>query len=245
MSTTFYLKDTAQSGVTFYTLQQGGAAPATATTGTGWTVSTGVGDHSAMEAGIKRAASTFGSISGTLPLAPNNSIGNGFRSDVMTGIIEAGTWNLTIPIIAVTSGGDQDIRMGISLLKGSAANGSDAVYFTAGDTPTITNLTTADAQLVTFSPVVSQVAFVAEYLFLTIQLERIGAGGAVDSDVLLRVGADSIVSAPTFSEGVLAGPFCVVASQYHIPGSASAQSHVPGSIANQSHVPGSVSAQSC
>ena len=44
-------------------------------------------------------------------------------------------------------------------------------------------------------------------------------------------------------EVVIAGPFFVVASQAHAPGSIGAQSHTPGSVAKQSYVPGSISAQ--
>jgi hypothetical protein len=44
---------------------------------------------------------------------------------------------------------------------------------------------------------------------------------------------------------VVSGPFCVVGSQYHAPGTVGAQHHSPGTGADQYHVPGSVSAQTC
>ncbi len=44
---------------------------------------------------------------------------------------------------------------------------------------------------------------------------------------------------------IVTGPFCVVASQFHAPGSISSQSHAPGSVLGQHHSPGSVSGQTC
>lgn len=63
----------------------------------------------------------------------------------------------------------------------------------------------------------------------------LGSWGSVGLVVTLGYGIASVIGPP----------FCVVASQAHVPGSVCAQSHVPGSATEQSHVPGSTSAQSC
>jgi hypothetical protein len=200
----FYLKDAVAAGSNFLSLQQDGSPPADATTSTGWTVgTTASGNYSQMAAGVERAAATFAAT----PWAsaqPDNTLGDCWRSEnSLEGVFAAANWLLRVPLIAVTSGGDQDVLIRYRMWKSINADGSNSVNifeFTGGaPTGTITNLTTGAAQVAQSSPSMSSVVFQGEYLFLQMALETAGAGGAADRDVLIRVGSDASLLASEFS----------------------------------------------
>jgi hypothetical protein len=199
----FYLKDAAASGSNFLSLQEGGTPPADATTSTGWTVGTAANNFSSlMEAGVERAEVTF--TSGFLPngiALPSNALGDCFRSESpLLGLASAGNWSVIVPVIAVTSGGDQDLSLGTVIWKGTAADGSNAVKISGqGSVIGVNDLTTADPQ--TFNGTgftINAAVFSNEYLFVQIAIGSRGGGGAADRDVFLRVGSGAYVETSEF-----------------------------------------------
>lgn len=196
---TLYLLDSAASGSNHLALQDGGSAPSTATTSTGWTVgTTGGGNYSAMDSGAERAAATFAAA--ILPdlSGPNNTLGDCFRSGLLSGRFAAGSWTITVPLIAVTAGGSADMRIWARVWRSADPTGADAVLLTTSVLvgTAATNLATGAAQnsVLTWSAPVF--GLVAEYLFIQIALQTVGAGGGATDDALIRKGsAAAIVTA--------------------------------------------------
>jgi hypothetical protein len=198
---TFFLVNSLAAGSNYLSMSD--SAPATATTTTGWNPGTTAPlAWSLMSANVERLAGTFaGEI---IPNSnPDNSLGDCFRSaETVSGNFEVGTWTLTIPLIAVTSGGDLDFRIWYRLWKGTSPTGVGATAFGGflGATDLASDLTTADAQVL--SSVVTDVpaaSFVEEYLFLQIAGSVVGVGGAATRDVFIRVGSDAKMTTPDFT----------------------------------------------
>jgi len=202
MAKTLYLKNAAASGSTFLSLQDGGSAPSTATTGTGWVVARTItsGQWSNMYAGVERAVSTFSTTpmpNGTL----DNTNGNGFRTEgTLNGIFAAGTWTFAFPVIAVTKGTTQDGRICIRLHRGTNATGSGATQITSAAQvgSAVTDLTTAAAQTSTVSFNPGAITLTNEYLFVEVAWEITGVGDNTGSDVDLRVGTAAAITTTAF-----------------------------------------------
>jgi len=78
-------------------------------------------------------------------------------------------------------------------------------------------------------------------LGLALVVEFYGGDGVTSTDASI----DAVEIVIDYTAPANSGPFCVVASQSHCPGSVAPQSHCPGSTAAQNHSPGSVSTQTC
>jgi hypothetical protein len=211
----FFLLDALASGSAFMALQDGGGAPATATTGTGWTVGkTAAGNFSRMDSQTERSAATFT----TTPQpngAPDNALGDSFRTPAtLTGSFASGNWTIPIPVIAVTNGGDQDGRIRLRLWRSTNQDGSSATEITGATQlgTTVTNLTTTTQQIstVTFNPGAFSLA--GEYLFFQLAWEITGAGGNNGRDVLIRIGASAEIVTSDFSS-VITGTISETESQ--------------------------------
>lgn len=170
-------------------------ADATRSPGTGWVVSTGATLHSAMFAGVERAATTFAD---TVPPdgTPDDVNGDCLRStNTYTGDFASANWTIQTGWIAVTNGGSQDGRMRCRLLRGTDPGGAGATEITAGQQNggLVTDLTTTTQQTstATFNPGAFSVS--AEFIFIQIAWERTGAGGMTNSDVDMRVGTTATV----------------------------------------------------
>jgi hypothetical protein len=120
------------------------------------------------------------------------------------GYFPAGNWVFTFPVIAVSSGGDQDGRMGLRVFK--AARSGDTFTGTTELTAarqvgtTVTNLSTATVQnsVVTWSAPAIQLN--NEFLLIKLAWEITGAGGANARDVLIRYGASSTMVSTDFRQ---------------------------------------------
>src|SRR6266496_3615030 len=125
----FYLLNALAAGSNMMALQDGGSAPATATTGTGWTVgTTAVANWSLMAALVKRLASTFAGAPAQPNAAPNNTLGDCFRTQLtLSGQFADGAWSFAFPVIAVVAGGTQDGRLHFRLWRGKDPGGVGAV----------------------------------------------------------------------------------------------------------------------
>lgn len=198
-ASTFYLSSTVAASSNHLSLVT--SAPGTATISTGWTVGTTAPTaYSAMAAGVERAASTFGSTALPDGTGPSNTLGDCFRtSSTLDGRWAAGTWTLSVPMIAVTAGGAADVAAVFRVWRGESATGSDAVEITSGlqTGSTLTNLTTAE-QISTLAFALDGIGVVGEYLFLQVALKIIGVGGGATDDALLRVGSAATLVTPNW-----------------------------------------------
>lgn len=199
----FYHLSTKASGSNFMDMQDGGSAPSTATTGTGWIVAkTAATAYSLMYATTKRATATFGGTA--LPNAnPDSTNGDCFRTPTaLTGTFANANWSLKLSVIAVDRGGSQDGNIRVRVYKSANANGSSPTELT-GSTQTggtVTNLATSAAQStdVTWSPG-SSIILSNEYLFFQYAWTITGAGGFTNCDVLLIIGTNSSITTSDFA----------------------------------------------
>jgi hypothetical protein len=174
---TLYLKNAAAGSSNHGSLQDGGSAPTTATTTTGWDV-TGLGANqfALMDFNSERAAGAF---AGTAPSAgPNNTLGDCVRSEsAYTGSFAGGTWTLTVPMVADSAAG-AGLRIRAKLWRSANQDGSSATQITAGwvDGTDVTDLQTGTPQnsVVSFTGL-SAVTMTNEYLFVQILCEVVPA----------------------------------------------------------------------
>jgi len=199
---TLYLLNSLFAGSAMMALQDGGSPPATATTGTGWTVGTTAATaYALLAAGFLRASSVFGATVLPTDVELDPTLGDAWEAGPFTGQFAAGTWTITIPVVAVSSGGDQDGALRARLWVSDQVDGSKAREVTLGPlvSSAVTNLTPGSPQTctITFNP--GRFGLQAEYLFLQLAWVISGAGGAADRDVLIRVGSASKIVTPDFS----------------------------------------------
>lgn len=201
------------------------AAAATATTSvSGWTVAkTAAGNYRLLAQGQEVAGFST-------TVAPNNTapaVDNSYAStttytpptllnDVESistlyeynGYFPAGTWTFNFPVIAVSSGGDQDGRIRMRFFKASRVV-SPASWTGVEDLvgaaqaaltgSTVTNLTTTVAQTSTVTwAAPDAITLNNQFLICKIAWEITGAGGANNRDVLLRFGSGASMVSPNF-----------------------------------------------
>lgn len=118
------------------------------------------------------------------------------------GDFDAGTWTFNFPVIAVSSGGDQDGRIAIRVFKGlrSGNTWASVTELTAARLvgSTVTNLTTTTAQTSTVTWAASAFALQNEFLIIKVGWEITGAGTNNNRDVLLRWGTGASIVSPSF-----------------------------------------------
>lgn len=202
-----YLIDSAAAGSSHGSLQIGGSAPATATTATEWIVNKNAAPRYAlMVYGNNVASWSTTALPDTAPTVDDcfrTNTGGGANDGKLTGTFTSGNWTVSVPVIAVTSGGDQDGRIRVRVWRSANANGSSATEMTNGATQLsiVTNLTTGAAQTSSGSVAVTQnLTLTDEYVFVQLAWEITGAGGANGRDVLIRVGSTSSVTTTNFAE---------------------------------------------
>jgi hypothetical protein len=196
---TFYLANSAGPGSTSRALQQGGTAPSTATTGTGWTVANTVTNaYCNMTSGSKVASASFTSTASPSTFA----LASCWQSQgTLSGSFAAANWTFSLPFIAVTNGGAQDGAARVRVWRSTNANGSGATEITSAATQlsTITNLATGTQQISSGTIAMPAVTLASEYLFVQVAWIRTGAGSATTSDVVFRVGSSATVVTSTFT----------------------------------------------
>ncbi len=187
---TYYLNDAVATGSTHGKLH---TAPASSTTGTGWTVGTvGSGNYSLMVWNTERGTGTFG---GTALPSAAPVLTDCLRTEsALTGYFPAANWSVAIAVRAATTGGAQDGRVRARIWKGAAADGSDAVEITSGAATgtTVTDLTAGATQTSTATCAGAGAWLVNEYVFVQLAWEITGAGGGAGYDVLLRANESTI-----------------------------------------------------
>lgn len=191
-----------------------------ATSASGWTVGKiNTGNYSILNQGSEEATGTFGTTifpTTTAPTVDNsytpittytpptllNSTDSISTLYEYTGVFPAGTWTFNFPVIAVSSGGDQDGRIGIRVFRGLR---SGTAWSTVTEVSgarlvgsTVTNLTTTAAQTSTVTWSAPAFRLQNEFLIVAVSWEITGQGGATTRDVLLRWGSGADITTPSF-----------------------------------------------
>jgi hypothetical protein len=214
----FYFKDAVPTGATLHrSLQDGGSAPTTATTGTGWIPGTNAIAQSCIQTGGTEYSRTGPNWGTTLQpsAAPSQTIGDCWRSEnAISGIFANTSWTFAWGIRSVTAAYTGRIKLAVRVWKSADQNGTSATELTSGrvvSAATSANLSTSADTTVTCtwsSP--GLVALANEYLFVNVGVEITAAGGGNTQDIDFRVGSAYTVTTPDFALGVAPGAGAIV-----------------------------------
>lgn len=189
---TFYGLGALSSGSDFLNLQDGGTAPTDASMSpvTGWVQGTNaVGRMANMNSQNSVAAASFSTTAA--PSAPDNTIGNGFRTpSTLRGTFAAGNWTLGGAVQGGSSGGQ--IRLRFDVYRSASATGASATRVTTS------TLTGNSFQVVAGFTQTSSVVWSApsfsvdnEYIFVTVGIEVTSLDFAAGSSTTLRQNANT------------------------------------------------------
>lgn len=199
--------------------EDGSNVPAQTTSASGWTVAkTAAGNYRILSNGqeISGGWSTTVQPTATAPVVNNsypstaiytppdllNSTDSISSLYEYNGVFEAGTWTMDIPVIAVSSGGDQDGRITARFFKAlrSGTSWSPIVELTSAvlNGSTVTNLTTTTSQISTVTWSAPAFNLENEFLIVNIAWNITGAGGANTRDVRIRYGTGATLVSPNF-----------------------------------------------
>lgn len=194
-SKTWYITDTWTEQWNQRLLLPDGPAPSTDYTGMLWTVGTLTPTKYA------RAATT--PTFGTTPEPSSEPNGNfdSLRTGRLRGSVLAGTWTLSVPVIAFNAGGAQDGRMRCRVWQSSHPQGRNATELTSGAQvgTTVTNLTSGTAQTSTITMTLPALTLHNEFLFVQLAWEITGAGSSAGADVIMLTGATAKLETPAFT----------------------------------------------
>lgn len=206
-------------GRLYYDGDASGVAETTSVTG--WTVGKlAATRYSDLLNGSERATGTFQ----LTPALPNNTAPtvnnvntnaspytppNLLSSDQCIGLLyeynaffPAGIWTFDFPVIAVSSGGDQDGRIDMRVFKaarsGNTFTGTTELTAAVLTGTVVSNLTTAASQVSSVSWSAGDFFLDNEFLLAKIAWVITGAGGANNRDVLLRYGNTATLTSPIF-----------------------------------------------
>lgn len=196
------------------------AAATAATSSTGWTVGKiAASNYAILSQGLEQGTGTFSTTivpNTTAPAVDTSYAATAtytpptLLSDVESistlyeynGYFPAGTWTFNFPVIAVTSGGDQDGAITMRVFKGArsgtAWTGVTELTGALQTGTTVTNLTTTTALTSTVTWSAGAFFLNKEFLICKIAWRIIGAGGATNRDVLLRWGSGASMVSPSF-----------------------------------------------
>lgn len=185
-----YFKNSTASLSSHGSLQRGGTAPSSATTGTGFKVAKNGAGRYCLQAFNTANNTAFGTTA--LPAAAPGSSDCWRSEGKLSGTIQSGTWDLFLSCIAVGTAATGSGRFRLRVWKDSADNGSTATELTSSSilTGSYSNLTTGTAQHLSASWAHSSpVTLSDEYLFFQVALETLTASGSNNANVTLRVDA--------------------------------------------------------
>jgi len=198
------------------------AAAAAATSSSGWTVGQiAAGNYSNLNQGVERATGTFSTT--IVPNATAPAVDNSYAATAIytpptllndiesistlyeyNGVFPAGTWTFNFPVIAVSSGNNQDGNIGIRVFRGlrSETAWASVTEITSArlEGTTVTNLTTAAAQTSTVTWSAPAFRLQNEFLIVKVAWEITGAGTQNTRDVLLRWGSGASMVSPNFKK---------------------------------------------
>lgn len=197
-------------------------AATAATSSSGWTAGKiALGNYSILNQGLEQATGTFSTT--IVPTATAPTVDNSYAATAIytpptllnstdsistlypyTAVFPAGTWTFNFPLIAVTSGGVQDGRVGVRVFRG-LRNGTAWASVTQVSAArlvgtTVTNLTTTTPQTSTITWSAPAFRLQNEFLILSVGWEITGAGNANTNDILLRFGTGANITTPNFKK---------------------------------------------
>jgi hypothetical protein len=195
-----YFKNAAPSGAaTSLSLQDGGTAPATGITATGWVVARLTATNlSAMLAGTERASNTFSAADAIGSFAASAC----WRSEnPFTGTFANANWTLAFRVRAVTAASAQTGRIKLRVWKSSNAAGTGATQLTSavltGTTTAALSTTVSQTSTVTWTPG-STVVLANEYLWVQCEWDIVVASGSNTGDVDFFIESAGVITTPNF-----------------------------------------------
>lgn len=196
------------------------AAGAETTSLTGWTVGKiAANNYSILNQGVEQGTGTFSTTvvpNTTAPVVDNSYTDTAIYTppDLLSdtesistlyeynGVFPAGTWTFNFPVIAVSSGGDQDgaitMRVFKGLRSGTAWTGVTELTAALLQGTTVTDLTTTLSQTSTVTWSAPAFRLNNEFLICKMGWRIIGAGSGNTRDVLLRYGSGATVTSTNF-----------------------------------------------
>jgi hypothetical protein len=203
MSTTWYLlPDTLAPGAGHCaSIQDGGTAPTTANSTAGWTVAkTAASRYAPFKKGTKQASTSFGTT--VLPAATiDDTNGNAFRTQkVYSGTFAATNWTFNFGMISTLASSQVDairVRVFASIDEGGGISLRELTSATLQTGNITGNTSTVQNASVTWSP--GSLTLEGEYLFVSVAMETVTAGGSNSADWLFKVGTNCTITTPTFT----------------------------------------------
>jgi hypothetical protein len=179
-------------------LQIEGVPPALVNSG-GWIVgTTSAGQYARRAFGVLRDASTFGATPEPSN-GPDNVRGDCARSELLTGVIVAGDWDLSVSVAGqFGSGGPQQGRPRIRLWRGTVPTGAGATEITSGAVVGSTVSTQFTLAVATATVALGEIVLEDEYLFIQYAWEIVTAAASVNHRVLFGAGAGTQIMTPQF-----------------------------------------------
>jgi hypothetical protein len=195
-----YFKNAAPSGAaTSLSLQDGGTAPATGITTTGWVVARLASPNlSAMVAGTERASNTFT----TADAIPTFAAAACWRTEnPVTGQFANANWSLAFRVRAVSAASSQTGAVKVRIWKSANADGTGATQLTSavltGTTTAALSTTVSATSTVTWSPGAA-VALANEYIWVQCEWSIVVASGSNQGDVDFYIESAGVVTTPNF-----------------------------------------------
>lgn len=201
---TLYLKDTAAAGSNHGSLQDGGTAPTTATSTTGWVAGTlAPTRYARQDFATERASSTLLTSPVEPNGGPNNTLGDCWRTEnTLSGSFAAANWSVSVPVIGITrASSTTDGRLRLRVWQGTDPTGAGATEITTATLTTslFANLANGAAQTLTVTSSLPAATLAGEYLFVQVAFELTGVGDNANADVHIRVGSTSTVTTADFT----------------------------------------------
>lgn len=207
---TLYLKNALAGTSIHMSLQDGGSAPTTATTGTGWIVGkVAPTTYALMDSQTERASSVqLATVQPDATSGPDGvTLGDCWRTEnKIAGSFASANWAFHFPVIGVTrSTGTQDGVIRFRMWKSANEDGSSPIEIgTVQDTASgyvdLSNSAAQDCALTTYNPGAFSLA--DEYLFIQTAVKNTGAGDNNGSDVLHRVGSTAYITTSDFTASI-------------------------------------------
>lgn len=196
MPKTYYWSGLLASGSNHHAFVE--VAPVTANFSTGWVVN-GVpaNEYSEMVAGAERGAGSFTTTVKPVGV-PNNALGDSFRTEeTLYGTFEAGTWDMDMYMISLTSAGPGGGSLVMKIFKGTDPTGANATQMkeTFGFTGFGNSLSPI---LCTSSPSVGDITLYNEYLFIQVAYRINTKGDNAGMDAHLRQTSLGRIITPEF-----------------------------------------------
>lgn len=200
----FYLVDGRAPDAAYYLISEVAPPAAAFSPVTGWVISNAAsGTASSLVATIERAVTTFAAP--VNPAFPNNTTGNGFRSDKLYGRFDAGNWTFALASQSVSTSHFGSARYRWRVFKSPDPTGTTNVTeYTSGDivSGSASNWSTFNAPIILSGTwAAPQVDLSDEYLFFTLSCESLGGGFSGSYDLNLFERSTSLITTGNWVPG--------------------------------------------